>query len=274
MFKHLKSAAVAAVLSISLTGAAKSSTVVDVELFLLTDTSGSVDATDFNLMMEGYARAFESTSVKNAISNTGAGIAVALGFFDSVSRGVNTAWTHLTNSTTADAFATAIRATARIGSGGTNIIAGIQGAVSAINNNDFDGVRKVIDLSGDGSQTVSCNFSDPICTPLQDARDAALVAGVTNINALFINDRNFFGDTGTETIDSVAYGENNVIAGPGSFVLSVANFNDFQGAIEDKIVREVTGTNPIPLPAGAWLLLTGIGAFAALRRRRSKTAAA
>jgi len=131
MRKHLKSAAVATVLSLSFTGAAKSATVVDVELFLLTDTSGSVDSTDFNLVMEGYANAFESASVQNAISKTGAGIAVALGFFDSVSRGVNTAWTRVTDSTTANAFASAIRATTRAGSGQTNIIAGIQGAVYA-----------------------------------------------------------------------------------------------------------------------------------------------
>lgn len=81
MLRNLTTAIAAAAISLSLIGPAKAVTVVDVELFLLTDTSGSVDSTDFGLMMEGYALAFESVAVQNAISGTGAGIAVALGFF-------------------------------------------------------------------------------------------------------------------------------------------------------------------------------------------------
>jgi hypothetical protein len=52
----------------------------------------------------------------------------------------------------------------------------------------------VIDIVGDGAESEVCSFSAAVCAPLQAARAASLAGGVTTINALWIGDRDFFGD--------------------------------------------------------------------------------
>ena len=50
---------------------------VGLELMLLVDVSGSVNATEYNLQKQGYVDAFNNATVQNAITNSqGGGIAV------------------------------------------------------------------------------------------------------------------------------------------------------------------------------------------------------
>ena len=266
-FHHkIMAAAVAATLSTT----AVHATTVSLELMLLTDTSGSVSSTDFGLMREGYAQAFEDATVQAKIAATSTGsIAVAIGFFDSSYKGLGVSWTEVT-AATANAFATTIRGMSRIGSGGTDLVAGLNGAAAEFGTNGFDGTRQVIDLAGDGSQGEGgCSFTQAICVPLQNARDAALAGGVETINALFIKDGSVFGHTGGETIDSIAYGTNNVIGGAGAFVAAATDFSAFSDAIRDKIIREVAPPT-IPVPASLPLLLAGLGGLGVMRRKSKK----
>lgn len=244
-------------------------TTVDLELMLLTDASGSVDAADYALYIQGYAAAFRNASVIQAITDGPIGkIAVAVGFF-SDSSALGTAWTVISDAASGEAFASAIEAMARPFSSGTGIAQGINFAAAQFGTNGFDSARQVIDVTIDGSESNQCSSFDPVCVPLQNARDAALAGGVDAINALLIQDRNFFGENPGDFIAAVAYANTNIIGGTGSFTSFVSDFSAFPKAIDAKILREIKPPpSAIPLPAAGWLMIAGLGGLAALRRRR------
>lgn len=272
MFKKL--AAVAALSTVLATGA--QATTVSLELMLLTDNSGTISTSDFNLIKEGYARAFEDATVQDKILNSSTGsIAVATSFFGTNYGGISGAWTLIDSAASADAYAAFLRAMSRPNTGTTtNIRAGLLGAAAEFATNTYDSIRQVIDLTGDGAQNVSggCTLAEAVCVALQNDRDTVLSGEVDTINALFVNDANRFGNLGTEAVNSILYGQTNVIGGDNAFVVAANDFNAFQGAIRDKIIREIAPP-PVPLPAGGVLLLTGFGAMAVMRRRKARKAA-
>lgn len=241
---------------------------VGLELVLMADVSGSLDATDFSLQRLGYAAAFQSAAVQNAILNSTLGsIAVTLVYWsDSPVQSVP--WTLINSAASANAFAAAIAAVVRPSFGGTDMIEAMNFSAGLFNNNGFEGVRRVIDVSGDGAQSEPpCTFSQLNCPALQVARNNALAGGVTTINALWIDDRDFFGDDPTDLINAFAYGTLNVLGGLNPFQSLVDEFADFGPAIQSKLVREF---QKAPEPGTTALL--GIALLLALgmvRRRRS-----
>lgn len=201
----------------------------DLELSLVTDVSGSVGTLDYQLMIDGYENAFRSPSLIQSIqSGTNGSIAVNLVFFaSSATEGIP--FTLISNSTEANAFADSL-ATFRnnrpnnVG-GSTDIGEGIDLAAMLFQQNMYDGSRVVIDVAGDGTG------SSP-----GTSRDNAIAGGVTTINGIVI---------GTDPGGSLAqFYENEVIAGPGSFVSVAPTFADFEPEIESKIDREIRGGVP------------------------------
>jgi hypothetical protein len=220
----------AAAASIALpTTAGEPSILVDLELSLVTDISGSVDLNEYNLQMDGYAQAFRNSVLHNAIGNGRNGqIAVNLVFFDdSASEGIG--WTILTGAADANAFADLLDNLARPSSGGTNPASGINLATSLIFGNNITSTRQVIDVSGDGS---GFGTSDAA------ARDAALAAGIDAINGLPIGDQSL-----------ADYYQQNIVGGRGAFLTPANSFEDFEASILEKLTREIQGdigtTGPI-----------------------------
>ena len=130
-------------------------------------------------------------------------------------------WTHLRDDAGAAGLAKAIEASKRQLRGGTSLGGAIRFSLERIENNRFEGRRKVIDVSGDGFTGHS---------PRRE-RDRALARGVT-INGLAIeNEKPRLGE----------YYAAHVIGGTGAFVMTVASFEDFAVAIRDKLIREIAG---------------------------------
>jgi hypothetical protein len=229
----------AAALALAAPSPARAQQAVDVELVLAVDTSSSVTDAEFNLQMVGLSEAFRDERVLGAIEAAGdLGIAVSLvqwaGARDQV---ISIDFMWLRGAGDAEAFAREIEATPRfVIGGGTAIGSAIDFCARLLVNNGFEGIRSVMDISGDGRANQGA-------LPTR-RRDAALARGII-INGLVILNED-------PSVDR--YYLDNVIGGTGAFILTADDFEDFSEAIVKKLVREISGV-PIahgPMqPAGA-----------------------
>jgi hypothetical protein len=226
MRPDLLSATVACALKLALTGATPvaAQTTVDLHLVLAVDASGSVDHVRFELQKRGYVEAFRHPRVLNAIrSGPHQAIAVAMTQWTGPLLQVEVVgWTRVGGDESAAAFAEAVaQAPRQLFSGGTSISGAIDHATTLFPKTPFRGGRRVIDVSGDGSNNRGRSVTA--------ARDAAVAAGIA-INGLPI--------VALEPgLDRYYY--DNVIGGPGAFVVVAKDYDTFGDAILKKLITEI-----------------------------------
>jgi hypothetical protein len=259
---RLKHLALAAGLLLAMAGPG-SAQQVNVELALLVDESDSVTQVEYDLQMLGYRDAFLDPNVQNTIASAPLGVAVSLIVFSgAANQAVEVDWFHIQTVQDSIDFAGLIEAAiaTRPFSGQTGIGEALNFAVASIENNEFEGIRRVIDVSGDGKQnTIGAGIDDPAnITFLQNARDAAFSSGI-RVNGLAI--------VTDEFADLEAYYNANVRT-PDGFVAVAQDFSDFATTVRGKIIFEVAGA---PEPGSAALI--GISALAlggiVTRRRKA-----
>lgn len=202
---------------------------VDLQLVLAVDASGSVNEREYRLQLNGIADAFADEAVAEAIADGPLGrIGVALVVWAESRRPkARTAWHVIDDAVGARAFAGRVRGFGRPVGGGTGIGKAMFFAVRMLETSGLSSRRRVIDVSGDGRETTFREWS----VPPDQARHAAIDRGIT-INGLAITAE----DKGLE-----AYYASQVIAGPGSFVMTAATIEDFAAVMRAKLLREIRG---------------------------------
>jgi hypothetical protein len=222
--------------SLHLADRSPSAVQVDVELVLAVDVSYSMDPDEQALQREGYAKAFTSKEFMEALRQGINGkIAVTYvewaGQFD---QRVIMPWRLIEGPESADAVAAEIAAAPTRRASRTSISGGLRFASSLFEHSGYRGLRRVIDVSGDGA-----NNSGPPVAPM---RDQVIKRGIV-INGLPIMlKRTNIGTMDIKNLD--IYYEDCVIGGPGSFVIPIRTRDKFVDAIRTKMVLEIAGRVP------------------------------
>jgi hypothetical protein len=209
---------------------------VDLELVLAIDVSYSVDGEEARLQREGYFAALRHPRVVQAVG-AGPNRAIAVAYMEwagSFYQRVVVDWTVLRDAASIEAFIARIDAVPPRSASRTSISGAIDFAARLFEDNGYEGTRLVIDVSGDGRNNHG--------RPVRDARDAAVAKGIT-INGLpILSGNENFGRPSEDGLEE--HYREEVIGGPGAFVIPAESFANFTSAILSKLVREIAGTLP------------------------------
>jgi len=213
---------------------------VDVELVLLVDVSGSMDHEEHTVQRQGYVQALGHPDFVRAVLSGGLQ-RVALTYVEWAGpdrHAVVLPWTVVADDEDAlrvsDFLATAPINFMR----GTSISSALDFALPLFDANGFEGVRRVIDISGDGPNNMG--------PPIVPSRDRVLAAGIT-INGLPIMIRpSLRAGPASPGLDD--YYRDCVIGGSGAFVLPVTELDEMAEAVRQKLILDIAGlpeTEPV-----------------------------
>ena len=205
---------------------------VNVELVIAVDVSYSMDMDELAIQREGYAQAIVSNDFLQALRAV-PGSKVAMTYFEWSMSGdekIIIPWRVIDGPESADAVAAEIMKTPVRRGSSTSISGAINFAVQLFEENPYRGLRRVIDISGDGPNNDGA--------PVTGARDAALAKAII-INGLPIMVKEPSSMIDIENLD--LYYEDCVIGGPGAFIMTIKDREKFQEAIRAKLVLEVAG---------------------------------
>src|SRR5215469_6324062 len=209
---------------------------VDVELILAVDVSYSMDMDELAIQREGYAQAIVSKEFLQALKS-GPNGKISITYFEwaaSSDQKIIIPWRLIDGPETADAVSAEIMKTPVRRASRTSISGAIYFAMPLFDEDPYHGLRKVIDISGDGPNNNGA--------PIVGARDEALSKGII-INGLpiMVKEPSY----STMDIDNLDwYYEDCVIGGPGSFVVPIKDREKFKEAIRTKLLLEVAGRTP------------------------------
>ncbi|PWR03754.1 hypothetical protein DKT77_05065 [Meridianimarinicoccus roseus] len=208
----------------------------DLELVLLADASGSIDAGEIAFQRSGYAEAITDPEVLETIMQTAYG-SIAVTYVEwAANQAVVVPWRVIDGPDSAAAFAAELTSAGRAAFGRNAIGDALLFGKSLIENNALDGWRKVIDFSGDSANSYGG-------APVSTARDAVVGAGIT-INGLPILCRDCrSGQAGYGDLE--AQYRDRIIGGVGAFVVTADSRDSFADAVKRKLILEISGQMPV-----------------------------
>ncbi len=220
-------------------------TPVDTEVVLAVDVSYSMDPDEQHLQREGYVQALTSREFMGALKS-GSNGRISITYFEWANVGdqkILVPWRLIDGPESAGSVAAELSAAPYRRASRTSISGGLMFGQSLFELSTYRGLRRVIDVSGDGA-----NNNGP---PVTLVRDQVLAKGTT-INGLpiMLKKPNMM----TMDIDDLdIYYEDCVIGGPGAFVIPIKEREKFTEAIRDKLVQEVAGVTTAPhvIPAAS-----------------------
>jgi hypothetical protein len=218
---------------------------VDVELVIAVDVSNSMDPEEQALQREGYILGLTSREFLQALRNGSHG-RIAITYFEWAAiydQKIILPWRVIDGPESAAAVTDEIKRTPYRRAPRTSIYGALQFAKPLFNASGYGGLRRVIDVSGDGTNNMG--------PPVTIMRDEVLAEGIT-INGLPIMLSRPYG-SGTDIPNLDVYYEDCVIGGPGSFVIAIKDREQFKEATRTKLVQEIAGvpTKPRVVPAQA-----------------------
>ncbi|WP_296398870.1 DUF1194 domain-containing protein [Reyranella sp.] len=227
-----RSALVGSLATLAMATSARAETPVDLQLVLAVDVSRSIDEVEAELQRRGYVEALTNDRVIDAIlSGEHKRIAVCYTEWAGTHYQVVVIdWTVIDSAGAARRFAEKLSEAPRTSQSWTAVGAALAHAGQRFENSGFAPKRRVIDVSGDGRTN-----DGPAAEIIRDR----LVAQGIVVNGLpVMMNRTNFGRPPDLTLDK--YYEENVIGGPGSFMIVADNFDQFGRAVRTKLVREVS----------------------------------
>jgi hypothetical protein len=213
---------------------------VDLLLALSSDVSRSVDHPKFLLQREGYAAAISDPQVIDAIKS-GPHQRIAVCFVEWSGFGAQKLvidWTMIDGPGAARKFGDQLIELPRAFADRTSISGGIEFATAQLERAPFEGTRRTIDVSGDGTNNAGRD--------VKLARDETLAKGIVINGLVILSDRPVpWNAEHTNPPGGLEkYYQDNVVGGPGAFVLVAENFNSFGRAIIKKLIAEIAFLPP------------------------------
>jgi Protein of unknown function (DUF1194) len=208
---------------------------VDLLLVLAVDVSRSIDQAKFMLQRDGYVAAISNRGVLDAIKS-GPNQKIALNFVEWSGFGAQKEvidWTVIDGAGSARRFGDQIVEAPRSFADRTSISGGIEFAQTQLEHSPFRAPRHIIDVSGDGTNNAGRDVGS--------SRDDVVAKG-TIVNGLVIlsNSQLLFNAEHTNPPGGLEkYYRDNVIGGPGAFVMVAEDFNAFGKAIVKKLIAEI-----------------------------------
>jgi hypothetical protein len=197
---------------------------VDLALVLAVDCSSSVDYGDYRLQMDGIASALRNPELARAIAGGRLKriAAMMLHWSRRDSQYVAMPWRILAGAGSLDAAAAVVERVERNWQpGGTGLAVAIRVAAANLLKAPFAADRLVIDVSGDGEDN-------------EDGRPE-IERNIAVANDIVVNGLPVMSGSGR----IVSYYRNQVIGGPGSFLIPAFETRDFAAAMTEKLLREV-----------------------------------
>jgi len=208
---------------------------VDLLLVLAADVSRSIDAAKFQLQREGYAAAVSDSRVLDAIRSGRTG-KIGMLFVEWSGVGAQRVvidWTAIGDADSAKGFGDRLLEAPRSFADRTSISGAIEFVMGQLDRAPYESARHTIDISGDGTNNAGRDVTA--------LRDEAVAKGIT-INGLVIlsdNPLSWNPDHTNPPGGLANYYRNNVVGGPGAFVMAAENFKSFGQAIVKKMIAEV-----------------------------------
>ena len=196
---------------------------VDCLLILAVDVSASMTPASQETQRRGYFDAITDPEVMRAIRGGALG-RIALTFIEWAGeheQRIVVPWTLIHDEASAGAFGASLQGVPPVKWGQTSISGALLFSASQFAQSPYEASRRVIDVSGDGT-----NNSGPPVPPVRDT----LVQSRTIINGLPI----------TDAEPTVAdFYRDNVIGGHGSFLIPVTDMTQFREALRQKLILEL-----------------------------------
>ncbi|SOC35300.1 uncharacterized protein DUF1194 [Rhizobium subbaraonis] len=226
-FAHLPALGCALLLSAA-APISRAGSCIDLALVLAVDGSGSISDAEFAFQQGAISAALRAPDVRRAMQEAGV-VAIGAVFWGDGEFPVQVlGWDVVVRGNGAEALASRIENTPRLVFGNTDIGNGLWSALDMLSAPNMCAVRRVVNVSGDGMESITRKRRRVASLPA--ARERARTMGVT-VNALTVSD---------DVPDLASYYAASVIAGRGAFVMDVRSNGDFAAAIKRKLIREVS----------------------------------